>query len=309
MGYPEGGAMSFEYTAKAWDVHIPKVDGAARGYVKLVYMALVDYASAKNDFKAWPSLETLATKCCIPRSSVQSAIDALITLGLITKEQRNRPRHNQKRNGKTGALMKQSNMYSLNVKILERQETDDSPIPADGKRIPADGNTMYREPVSNLLKNQLENQSDINNFSDEKSLRLNKSPGGNLPSYPNIGNSFGEVFSGLDSEAKELVINCYRGFHQAAEELKYIDHTWNPEHGLELLAINYEKLWLLEGDERLFYEFVHNRYKARRIEQNKKKVNLAWLIWSNDEDSTGYEQTETILTEGDNFNYEGIADE
>ena len=56
MGYPEGGAMSFEYTAKAWDVHIPKVDGAARGYVKLVYMALVDYASAKNDFKAWPSM-------------------------------------------------------------------------------------------------------------------------------------------------------------------------------------------------------------------------------------------------------------
>ena len=157
--------MSFEYTAKAWEVHIPKVAGAARGNVKLVYLALVDYASAKNDFKAWPSLESLADKCCIPRSSVQNAIDALITLGLITKEQRNRPRHNQKRNGKTGALMKQSNMYRVNVDILENHETEDSPLPADGKPIPADGNTVYREPVSNLLKNQLENQLDINNFS------------------------------------------------------------------------------------------------------------------------------------------------
>ena len=296
--------MSFEYTAKAWEVHIPKVAGAARGNVKLVYMALVDYASAKNDFKAWPSLESLADKCCIPRSSVQNAIDALITLGLITKEQRNRPRHNQKRNGKTGALMKQSNMYRVNVDILENHETEDSPLPADGKPIPADGNTVYREPVSNLLKNQLENQLDINNFSEEKSLRLNKSPSGNLPQYPNIGNSFGEVFLGLDQDAKDLVINCYRGFHQAAEELEFVDHTWNPEHGLELLAMNYEKLWLWEGDERFFYDFVHNRCKARRIEQNKKSVNLAWLIWSNDEDSTGYEQTETVITEGDSYDYE-----
>ena len=296
--------MSFEYTAKAWAVQIPKVKGASKGYVKLVYMALVDYASAKNDFKAWPSFETLADKCCIPTSSAQNAVEGLIELGFITKEQRNRPRHNQKRNGKTGALMKQSNMYRLNLEILENQGTEDSPIPADGKRIPADGNTMYRETVSNLLENQLENQSDINNFSEEKSLRLNKSPGGNLPSFPDIGKLFGNAFSGLDQDAKKLVVNCYRGFHQAAEELKYIDHTWNPEHGLELLAMNYEKLWLLEGDERSFYNFVHNRYKARRIEQNKKKVNLAWLIWNNEEDSTGYEQTETVITEGDSYDYE-----
>ncbi|WP_218312345.1 helix-turn-helix domain-containing protein [Alteromonas antoniana] len=292
---------AFKYLRLAWDYEVPKITGASRGNVKLVLLALVDYASEQNNFKAWPSLDTIATKCSIPRSSVQRAVDVLIDLNLVSKTQRTRPRANQKRNGKTGAMMKNSNLYTVNVKALEGKTSSKPPLPPEGKPIPPEGNDVYPQRVSNCL-GELPNETlDHNNFSEEKSPRLNNSPNGQLPRFPDFGNDFTEEFLELEEFQQRVVKNCYVEFHQAASELRYIDHTWNPHSGLDLLAINYERLICLFDDYEsgAFYKHTVNRYRARRCEDRQMKVNLSWMLWSNDEDATGYDQVETVLIEGD----------
>jgi len=82
----------------AWEQNV-------KGFSKFVLLGLADYCGTKNK-AAFPSIETLAKKCGISRSTVIRAIKDLVKAGLVTKEKR----------------PNSSNLYHLNVKYLSDTE-------------------------------------------------------------------------------------------------------------------------------------------------------------------------------------------
>jgi len=72
--------MSLKASAWAWDMPV-------NGLTKLVLLAIADYAGRDND-SAWPSMDTLATRCGISRMTAVRAIRELQDKKLLEVESR-----------------------------------------------------------------------------------------------------------------------------------------------------------------------------------------------------------------------------
>ena len=127
--------MSLKASAWAWEQ-------PCGGMPKLVLLAIADYANRDND-SAWPSVETLATRCGVNRTTVIRALKKLTDDNLVQCE--NRPNR--------------TNVYHLKVDSLgSRRATTivaESDCHSRGERPPQSRSATltYKEPVKNQLKN------------------------------------------------------------------------------------------------------------------------------------------------------------
>ena len=127
--------MSLKASAWAWEQPVG-------GMPKLVLLAIADYANRDND-SAWPSVETLATRCGVNRTTVIRALKKLTDDNLVQCE--NRPNR--------------TNVYHLKVDSLgSRRATTivaESDCHSRGERPPQSlsATLTSNEPVKNQLKN------------------------------------------------------------------------------------------------------------------------------------------------------------
>lgn len=124
------------------------------GLTKLVLLALADHSGA-NWSVAYPSQQYLADKCGISRSSVVRALEELIDLGLVVKE--NRPNS--------------SNRYSLKLQCQDDTTMHKEDTPVVSKR----DNQCVREehkPVLNQSPNQPPTKGDRHRDSGARELQL-----------------------------------------------------------------------------------------------------------------------------------------
>ena len=102
---------------------------------KLILMALCD---AANDYGVcWPSVSTVATKCCVSVRTVRRVMQKLVERGLLLSEQRYR---------KDGSCS--SNRYRLQLEggdNCHRPLTLATPLPVRDARVPLTPVT-YQEP-------------------------------------------------------------------------------------------------------------------------------------------------------------------
>lgn len=102
---------------------------------KLVLMALADAANEQGI--CWPSVSTVAAKCCVSARTVRRVMQKLADRGLIVSEQRYR---------KDGSCS--SNRYRLQLgggAICHWPLIAETPPPVSGARVPLTPVT-YREP-------------------------------------------------------------------------------------------------------------------------------------------------------------------
>lgn len=120
------------------------------GLTKLVLLALADHSGA-NWSVAYPSQQYLADKCGISRSSVVRALEELIDLGLVVKE--NRPNS--------------SNRYSLKLQCQDDTTMHKEDTPVVSKR----DNQCVREEHKPVL-NQSPTKGDRHRDSGARELQL-----------------------------------------------------------------------------------------------------------------------------------------
>jgi hypothetical protein len=281
--------MSYDFIKHGMDVDMPNVDGVQRPIMKLVYLIILEFANSNNDNQAWPSLATLTRRSCAARSTVQNAIKALAEHGFITTKNRY----------VQGTKMNTSNIYRVDTEKFNKTD-----IPLNDVPIPSAGIGVCRDTVTEPLPEPVIEPVIINKSSDEElASRLNNSSKMKLPRFPDFGNYLPEIFLELDEDTQNVIKNMYIDFHNFALTHRNIDHTWNPYFGLELLSVNNERfVWLMDLEQApSFSEFLKNRYVYRNIKNRSKSVNLNWMLWSNDEDSTGYCQVENVIMEGESY--------
>ncbi|PSW14763.1 helix-turn-helix domain-containing protein [Photobacterium sanctipauli] len=103
--------MSIKVMTAVWDADNLK------GNAKLIMLCLADFAN--DEGYCWPSLERLAKKCGVSRSTVKAQIKSLCEMRIITKECRVKP-------AKEGAKNNDTNMYWIDVRQL--QNSDSTPV-------------------------------------------------------------------------------------------------------------------------------------------------------------------------------------
>jgi DNA-binding transcriptional MocR family regulator len=100
--------MSIKVMTAVWDADNLK------GNAKFIMLCLADFAN--DEGYCWPSLDRLAKKCGVSRSTVKAQVKSLCELGIITKECR-------VKSSRQGVKNNDTNMYWIDVRKLQNSES------------------------------------------------------------------------------------------------------------------------------------------------------------------------------------------